>query len=191
VEPIDPGTVLRARGGDPAAFADLVRHYQDAIYGLAYRLTYDRELARDIAQDVFLRLHRSWDKYDTARPFQPWFMTLATNHALNTRAKARRRKALSLDAPLGGDPDGPTIDVEDPDAERADSAAAEGEARRAIRAAIQELPEKYAGVVVLFYLEGLGVKEISARLEMPEGTVKIRLHRARNVLREKLERWKG
>ena len=60
-----------------------------------------------------------------------------------------------------------------------------------VRRAIQELPEKYAAVVVLHYLEGLGVKEIGERLDMPLGTVKIRLYRARNVLREKLERLEG
>ena len=60
-----------------------------------------------------------------------------------------------------------------------------------MRVAIQNLPEKYAAVVVLHYLEGMGVKAIAERTGMPTGTVKIRLHRARNLLREKLRRFRG
>ncbi len=184
----DPSLVRRARDGDRAAFEALVRHYQDVVYGLAYRLTYHAELARDITQDVFLRLYERMDRYDPERPFGPWFMKLATNYALNARQKARRRRTLSLDAPLGADGD-PRPEPPDGDAVLASEAAADREARAAIRAAVQALPEKYAGVVVLHYLEGLGVKEIGERLDMPVGTVKIRLHRARNLLREKLARF--
>ena len=67
--------------------------------------------------------------------------------------------------------------------------ASDKEARAAIRVAVRALPDMYAGVIVLHYLEGLGVKEIAERLSMPVGTVKIRLHRGRAVLREKLERF--
>jgi len=186
----DPELVRRARAGDVQAFEALVRHYQDAIYALAYRRVYDAELARDIAQDVFLRLYERIESYDPQRPFGPWFMTLAVNYTLNARQKARLRKTQSLDAPLG--PDGERR-PEPADAEATSSAdaAAGSEARAGIRAAIRELPDKYAAIVVLHYLEGLGVAEIGERLAMPVGTVKIRLHRARNLLRGTLKRFGG
>lgn len=176
--------VLAAQRGEHAAFARLVSHFQDRVYRLAYRLTYDAELSRDVTQDVFLRLHEQFDRYDPGRAFAPWFMTLATNYALNVRARMRIRRTVSLSGP--GDEERGI----DPAAEGPGVAEATGdaEARRVVRQAIQELPEKYAGVVVLHYLEGLGVKEIAERLDMPLGTVKVRLYRARNVLREKLER---
>ena len=186
---LDPQVVRGARQGDPAAFERLMAHYQQRVFALAWRLTYDRELARDITQDVFLRLHERFDRYDPARPFGPWFMTLATRYALNQRAKARLRRTHSLDAPAPGQ--NAPAPRPDPEAAPAAEAAADTEARAQIRAAIGELPEKYAGVVVLHYFEGLGVKEIAARLDMPEGTVKIRLYCARNVLREKLQRFEG
>ncbi|MCA8923122.1 MAG: sigma-70 family RNA polymerase sigma factor [Planctomycetes bacterium] len=185
---LDPAVVLRAQRGDHDAFAEVVRHFQGRIHALAYRLTYDAELSRDVTQDVFLRLHEQFQRYDPARPFTPWFMTLATNYALNARARARVRRTVSLSPP--GE-EAPGIDPADADALTGAEASQEAEARRVVRRAIQELPEKYAAVVVLHYLEGLGVKEIGERLDMPLGTVKIRLYRARNVLREKLERLEG
>lgn len=187
--PPDPHVVARARRGDASAFEALVRHYQDRVHALAWRLTYDEHLARDVTQDVFLRLYERLDRYDASKgPFEPWFMTLATNLALNARARARLRRAGSLDAPPA-DEEAPRGPPPDPRAEPAPDQASEAEARAAIRAAIRELPDLYAGVVALHYLEGLGVKEIGAQLGMPEGTVKIRLHRARAVLREKLARF--
>lgn len=182
--------VLAARGGDPAAFARIVEHYQGRIYGLAYRLTYDSEQARDATQEVFLRLYERFDRYDPQRPFAPWFLRLATNLVLNLRQKARLRRTASLDAPLGEEGE---LRADPPDlrAPSPSEGASEAELRRAIRAEIQELPEKYAGVVVLHYLEGLSVKEISARLDIAEGTVKVRLYRARDRLRSVLAALEG
>lgn len=175
--------VLEARGGDPEAFARVVAHYQARIYGLAYRLTYDPEQARDATQEVFLRLYERFDRYDPQRPFAPWFLRLATNLVLNLRQKARLRRTASLDAPLGEEGDGPRQDPPDLRGASPSEGASEAELREAIRAEIKNLPEKYAGVVVLHYLEGLSVKEISARLDVAEGTVKVRLYRARDRLR--------
>jgi RNA polymerase sigma-70 factor, ECF subfamily len=187
--PPDPLLVARARRGEAAAFEALVRHYQDRVYALAWRLVYDEHLARDIAQDVFLRLYERLDRYDPARgPFEPWFLTLATNLALNARARAALRRTASIDA-SGPSAEGPREPPPDPKAPSAPQQAVETEARAAIRAAVRALPDLYAGIVALHYLEGLGVKEIAERLEMPVGTVKIRLHRARATLRETLERF--
>lgn len=183
---VDPQLVARARRGDAAAFEGLVRAFQDRVHALVWRLTYDAELSRDVTQEVFLHLYERLDRYDPSRPFAPWFMTMATNYTLNARAKARLRRAASLDAPAPGS--GRTQEPPDPAGAQAGHTAAENEERALVRRAIAELPERYAGPVVLYYLEGLGVREIGERLGLPEGTVKIRLHRARDVLREKLER---
>lgn len=187
--PPEPQVVARARRGDAAAFEALVRHYQDRVHALAWRLTYDEHLARDVTQDVFLRLYEQLHRYDPARgAFEPWFLRLATNLALNARARAQVRWTASLDAPPPGQDEahGPP---RDPAAAPAPERAADAEARAALRAAIRALPDLYAGVVVLHHLEGLGLKEIAARLDLPEGTVKVRLFRARALLREALARF--
>lgn len=184
---LDPALLARARRGEAAAFEAVVRAYERRVWGLCWKLTLDAELARDVTQEAFLRLYEQFGRYDPARPFEPWFLTLVTNLALNARAKARLRRAASLDAPA---PDGEARpEPPDPTATPAAQGAALDEQRRAIRAAVAALPPMYGGVVALHYLEGLGVKEIGERLGMPVGTVKIRLHRARSALREKLARF--
>lgn len=184
---LDVEVVRRARRGDEAAFEAIVRHYQARIWGLCWKVTWDEELARDVTQEVFLRLYERLDRWDPARPFEPWFLTLATNLAINARARARLRKAASLD---GAGPDGEARqEPADPGATQAAQGASDAEARGAIRDAVRALPSMYAAVVGLHYLDGLGVKEIAERLGIPVGTVKIRLHRARAALRETLARF--
>jgi RNA polymerase sigma-70 factor (ECF subfamily) len=169
-----PREVLeRAARGDAAAFELIVRRFEKPVYSLVFRLTGDREGARDLAQDVFLKAWRNLARYDPERPFAPWFLKLAANLAINAREAARLRK---------------TVPLEEHPAPRPE--ATDDEARVAVRKTIAELDPKYAACVALFYLDGLSVKEISERLGMPEGTVKIRLHRARDVLKERLGRFK-
>lgn len=182
---LDVEVVRRARRGDAAAFEAIVRHYERRIWGLCWKVTWDEELARDVTQEVFLRLYERLDRWDPARPFEPWFLTLATNLAINARARARLRRAASLDGPDGERREDPP----DPAAAHAADGASEAEARGAIREAVARLPAMYAAVVGLHYLDGLGVKDIAERLTIPVGTVKIRLHRARAALRETLARF--
>lgn len=166
--------LLRAANGDAAAFEQIVERFERPVYSLVYRLTGDREGARDLAQDVFLKAWRNLARYDPERPFAPWFLKLAANLAINAREAAKLRKTVPLEEPPAPRPE------ETPDEEL----------RAAVRKTIADLEPKYAACVALFYLDGLSVKEIAERLDMPEGTVKIRLHRARDVLKEKLAKWK-
>lgn len=164
----------RAARGDAAAFEQIVRRFERPVYSLVYRLTGDKESARDLAQDVFLKCWRNLPRYDPERPFAPWFLKLAANLAINAREAAKLRKTVPLEEHPAPRPEPPDTD-----------------AREAVRKTIAELDPKYAACVALFYLDGLSVKEIAARLGMAEGTVKIRLHRARDLLKEKLARFKG
>ena len=170
-----PREVLeRAARGDAAAFEEIVRRFERPVYSLVYRLTGDKEGARDLAQDVFLKAWRNLPRYDASRPFAPWFLKLAANLAINAREAAKLRKTVPLEEPPAPRPETP-----------------DEELRAAVRKTIAELDPKYAACVALFYIDGLSVKEIATRLGMPEGTVKIRLHRARDVLKERLARFKN
>lgn len=186
-QPEIPRDVLeRAARGDVAAFGQIVARFERPVYALVHRLVGDAESARDVSQEVFLKAWKNLSRYDPERPFAPWFLKLAANLAINARAAARVRRAASLDAPRG--PGEAPPDVADPAAAPAAERAADEELRAAVRASVAELEDKYALPVALFYLEGLSVREIADRLSLPEGTVKIRLHRARDVLKEKLGR---
>jgi RNA polymerase sigma-70 factor (ECF subfamily) len=176
-DPEIPREVLeRAARGDEAAFGEIVARFERPVYALVHRLLGgDAESARDVTQDVFVKAWRNLSRYDPERPFAPWFLKLAANLALNAREAARLRKAASLDA----------LEVADTTASTAERAA-DVELREGVRRAIAALEGKYALTVALFYLEGLSVKEIADRLALPLGTVKIRLHRGRDALKESL-----
>src|SRR5207245_443625 len=98
-----PETIAAATRGDTAAFEEIVLRFERPVWSLAHRLTCDAELAKDVTQEVFLRLWKNLGRYDPSRPFAPWFLKLATNFALNAREAARLRKAASLDAPRAGE----------------------------------------------------------------------------------------
>lgn len=187
---LDPAIARRAQRGDEKAFELIVQAASGFVHGLAWRMTYDRDRAADVAQEVFLHLYENLSRYDPSRPFEPWFQRLAVNAAVNACRK-RRRRETSLDgmgrsAGDGAGADERPYEPADP-ADGPAEVAAEREARLALRAAVRALPPAYAAVVALYYLEERPVKEIAEALGIPEGTVKIRLYRARDVLRAKLE----
>lgn len=164
--------------GDDAAFAELVRRHEGRVRGLLMRLTHgDRTLADDLGQEVFLRAYRGLAGFEGRARFSTWLYRIAYNVYLNHRNRAKQLVSLPEDY------------------ERV-AAAPEGEQspglydiRNDLRAAIATLPERYRAVVVLYYLEDVSYPEIAEMLEMPLGTVKTHLHRARKELRAALPAW--
>jgi RNA polymerase sigma-70 factor (ECF subfamily) len=183
----DREVARRALEGDGRAFALIVRRYQRGIYNLALRMVKDAELARDLAQDVFVRVHLSLRKYDPAYPFSSWIYRVATNLCID---QLRRRKldTVSLDAPIvPGADESPTRDVPD---ETQDPARDFETARRAalLEEALGKLPESHRMVLLLRHQRDLSYEEIARVLDAPLGTVKARIHRAREAFRRILER---
>jgi len=164
-------TVLRARLGDASAFRTIVEGLSRLTFNIAYRMVYNATDAEDLTQEVFLRLHRNLDKYDPSYPFMPWFRTLASHVCINWRKQ--QPKAASLDA-MEVDPAG--AQAEEP---RDPSALLKRE--------IDKLPPEYKMVLSYLYFEGLSVADISAAMNVPTGTVKTWLFRAREHLKEKLK----
>lgn len=159
--------LTRAAGGDPDAFGEIVNLLMKYTYNLAYRMGGESARAEDFSQEVFLRLHRNLDRYDPARPFAPWFRTLATRTMLNELRRTQIPTLAEHDALVAAPP--------------------EPESPERLRAAIAKLPDEYRAVVTLRYLEELPVEEIAATLGVPPGTVKTWLFRARETLRTALE----
>jgi RNA polymerase sigma-70 factor (ECF subfamily) len=159
-------TLLRARLGDRDAFRAVVEATQKLAYNIAYRVLWNASDAEDAAQEAFLRLHRNFAQYDPEQPFMPWFRRLAVNCAINWKEKQRRSSEL------------PEVAVRD-----------SGPADRSalLHQAIRELPPEYQACVTLKYLEDLGIKEIAESLQVPTGTVKTWLFRAREILVQKLK----
>ncbi len=185
-EAVDKEVLTRAAAGDAEAFRQVVETTQRLVYNLAYRYVYDRAAADDMAQECFVRLYNKLGQYDAERPFRPWLMRLVTNTCLNwlRREKRHQRDATALDeeaAALAGN------SRSRPAADPAEAAAAR-EAREQVRQAVSELPAEYKSAIGLRYFEGMEYAEIADVLSVPLGTVKIRLFRAREVLKRKLGR---
>lgn len=181
----DEDLVSRSRDGDQDAFAGIVGRYQDKIYNLAYRMLGSREEAEDVAQETFLNAFRALESFRLGERFSPWLYKIGSNLCLD-RLRRRKHAVSSLDAGTGPAGD---IPVQVADWSTAPEVLyEESEVWADTQRAIQTLPPKYKVVVVLRHLHDLSYDEIAKVLGIPQGTVKTRLFRAREILRRKLEK---
>lgn len=162
---------------DGLEWADVVARYADAVYTMAFRLTGDDEEARDLAQDVLLRLHRSLSRYREGN-FEGWLYRTTLNVF---RDRLRKRKRLREEE-LPPDPT-PLMGADEPVEEGVLSA----ELSDVVQAAIVRLPPEYREAVVLRDLQGRSYDEIAGILDVPTGTVRSRIHRGREQLRQILQ----
>ncbi|MEZ5065845.1 MAG: sigma-70 family RNA polymerase sigma factor [bacterium] len=174
--------VRRALDGDERAFAVLVRRHERGIYNVAWRMVRDRELARDLTQEIFVRVYRSLGKYDPTYPFVSWLYRVASNLCIDWIRKKKLR-TVSLDAPIGGEEDTGTRDVEDPAQDPARDLE-QAERVRILEEALAKLPESHRLVLLLRHQRDLSYDEIATSLDIPLGTVKARIHRAREAFRK-------
>jgi len=171
----DQADVERVLAGETSAFEGLVRRWQSPLINLAYRFCRDRGRAEEMAQEAFLRAYRALDKWRRDAAFSTWLFALAMNVY---RTELRRIPAHV-----------PLEDIAEPKDERAEDGGLEQRDReRAVRAAVGALPMKYREVMVLFYFHEMEVAAAAKSLGLPEGTVKARLSRGRDILRDKLPR---
>jgi len=181
--PPDEALVRRSLHGDRSAFAELVERYKGPICNLAYRMLGHRQDAEDVAQEVFLHVFRALGQFDFDQRFSPWIYRIAANLCLD-RLRRHRGLVISLDAPLDQDhrfyrqiPD-PTAGPQE--------LAEKAETGREIQAAIDALPEKYRMILILRHFHDLSYEDLAGALDLPLGTVKTRLFRAREFLRRRL-----
>jgi RNA polymerase sigma-70 factor, ECF subfamily len=181
----DQEVVLLARGGQEAAYRELIRRYERPIFALLFRMARDRELAEDLAQETFVKALNAIDSYRPEFKFSSWIFKIANNAAID-HLRRRELDTLSLD----GSPH-----AETPEAMRAtalqigarqetplDTVEAK-ELGTAIEAAIASLRPEYRSCILLRHVEGRAYEEIAEILNLPLGTVKTYIHRARNELR--------
>jgi len=172
----DEADVGRVLAGDISAFEGIVRRWQGPLVNLAYRFCEDRGRAEEMAQEAFLRTYRTLGQWRKEAAFSTWLFALATNLY---RSELRRIPVRVF----------PLDDVmERRDASACDGGLEEKDRNHAVRRAVFALPAKYREVVILFYFHGMNVTAAAQSLGLPEGTVKARLSRAREILRSKLLR---
>jgi RNA polymerase sigma-70 factor, ECF subfamily len=181
----DQDVVLRARSGQEAAYRELIRRYERPIFALLFRMVRDRELAEDLAQETFVKALNAIDSYRPEFKFSSWIFKIANNAAID-HLRRRELDTLSLD----GSPHAETPEAMQATAlqigARQESPLDTVEAKElgtAIEAAIGSLRPEYRSCILLRHVEGRAYEEIAEMLNLPLGTVKTYIHRARNELR--------
>ena len=173
--------LLRARNGDLGAFEDVVRRYQQRVYGVAFRIVRRHDVADDVAQETFIRAHQALESFDVGRPFGPWISRIAANLAVNqVRSPRWREEGLPeghAETPARGQ--GPLEQV------------LEGEAQEVLEKALETLPAEQRAVFVLRTVEEMSYQQIAETLDLSPGTVMSRLSRAREKLRLALRPYLG
>jgi RNA polymerase sigma-70 factor (ECF subfamily) len=185
VSSVEAGLVRRCLAGDEKAYRELVEMYQGQVFSLALRMVRRREDAEDATQETFVRMFRALERYDTNRPFAAWLMTIASRLCID-QIRRRRVNPVSLTQQEPGSDEAYEMDVEDP-GPGPDEITSHSEEERRGNELIQSLPPHYRVVVVLRHLQDLSYEEIAAALNLPLGTVKARIHRAREILKLRLE----
>lgn len=184
----DQEVVLQAREGREAAYRELIRRYERPIFALIFRMVRDRELAEDLSQETFVKALNAIGSYRPEFKFSSWIFKIANNAAID---HLRRRELDTLS--LEGSPHAATPEAMQATAlqigSREESPLEVVEARElgsAIEAAIGRLRPEYRSCILLRHVEGRAYEEIAEILDLPLGTVKTYIHRARNELRQML-----
>ena len=184
----DQEVVERASAGAESAYRELVRRYQRPVFSLIYRMVRDRTLAEDLAQEAFIRAFNAIGTYKTSYKFSNWILKIANNHTIDHLRK-RKLDTVSIDgsphARTSEEVERSRVVIESRD-ETPEEFVEHRELGSQIEAAIGELRDEYRTVIVLRHVEGYAYDEIAEVMDLPLGTVKTYLHRARGELRKSL-----
>ncbi len=182
----DQEIVAQAREGREAAYRELIRRYERPVFSLILRMVRDHQLAEDLAQETFIKALNAIASYRPEFKFSSWIFKIANNAAID-HLRRRELDTLSIDgaphATSADDIEATALQVGD----RGESPLAELEARElgtAIERAIGQLRPEYRSCIMLRHVEGLAYEEIAQLLDLPLGTVKTYIHRARHELRD-------
>lgn len=184
-EPSDSELVAQTLAGSQSAFGTLVRRYERPIVGLILRMVRDRGVAEELAQDVFVKAYDRLETYDRQRKFSSWLFKVAHNATID-HLRRRRLETVPLETTEADDLQLTEI-LPGPASEQPEDRALRREVGEALEAAIGELRPAYREVLLLRFGHGSSYDEIAEVTDLPLGTVKTHLHRARKELARILE----
>lgn len=180
----DRDLIERCLKGEEKAFEQLLGKYRASVFSICLRMVRNPSTAEEVAEEVFVKIFSALDRYDPTFPFASWLRRITSNLCIDYLRREKDRP-LSLDQPIGGSDDGMLIQLPartvapDRDVETKEMMAM-------VEEAIGRLPEHYRIIVILRHQEERSYEEISEILGIPLGTVKARIHRARNMIAEYL-----
>jgi RNA polymerase sigma-70 factor (ECF subfamily) len=179
--------VQRVQSGEVRLFEELVRKYRERIWSVIYNLTANREDAADLTQDVFLKAFQSINRFQGQSAFFTWLYRIAVNATLNHLQKAKLRRFFSLEKIRDEEPVAGLLDQLADPGDSSDRAACLGELQQKLNEAMQKLSIKHRTVVTLFEIDGLSHEEIAEITGTSVGTVRSRLHYAKQLLQAELQ----
>lgn len=187
----DAEDVARAREGSYEAFERLVARHEGAVYAMAMRITRRPEDAEDAVQQTFLSVLEHLDGFAGQSLFRTWLLKIATNHALKILRKRKGLSAISMDSGSEDEPALPHPEFIAPWRDDPGQVAQQRETQQLLAEAMDQLDDKYRLVFVLRDVQGLSTEETAELLRLSAANVKVRLLRARLMLRERLTRALG
>ncbi len=185
--PSDVDLVRRVKQRDSLAFDELVRRHQDRIMNACVRMVGDYEDARDLCQETFVKAYRAVADFEERSQFGTWIYRIAINLCLSYHRSGKRSIERPMPHPKK-DESRPEHQVPDLSMEP-QSAVLGREAQEVVQRAIAQLDDEYRSVIVLREIQGLSYEEVAEVLSVPIGTVRSRLHRAREALKETLSKY--
>jgi RNA polymerase sigma-70 factor (ECF subfamily) len=183
----DAALMLRVKQGDRGAFVELVDKYKQPVMNIAYRMLRDATEAEDLAQNVFVQVHKSAHRYQVSSKFSTWLFTIARNLCLNEIRRRSRHPASSLDAPHPDQEDQPLHQFEDRRTASPPESLLHGELEEKINLALAELPENQRLAILLCRQEELSYEEIAKVLGCSVSATKSLIHRGRETLKRQLK----
>lgn len=180
IKPVPAETVERAKGGDLAAFEEIVATFERPLWNYLVRIVSSKDDAEDLLQDTFVKVYKNLKGIDPSKNLKSWIYTIATNTAYDFLRKKKRESTVELDDEHETNTDGAayySVKTEE---------SMEG---RDVSAAIERLDSLYKGPIILYYKEGFSYEEIATMLSIPINTLKTRLSRAKKQLAELLENY--
>jgi len=183
----DAALMLRVKRGDRGAFAELVGKYRQPLFNFICRTLRDEAESEDVAQNVFLQVYKSRQRYEPTARFSTWLFTIARNLCLNEIRRRTRHPAESIEEHAGESEELPSRQYEDKKNFLPADSLLHRELARKIQAAISELPETQRSAILLCQQNELSYEEIAKILDCSLSATKSLIHRARETLKEKLK----
>jgi len=177
--------VERLKQGDDLAYREVIRRYGRKMFGLIFSMTKKRDETEEIMQEVFLKVIKHIKDFREDSLFSTWLFRITVNTALSYMKK-KKRKRESLISELKRDEE-ERIDFEDKEEKGTDETIETEERRKIVQTAIESLPQSYRIAIILKDIEGMPLTEVAKILKLSEGGTKVRLHRARLMLKKKLQ----
>jgi RNA polymerase sigma-70 factor (ECF subfamily) len=183
----DAALMLRVKQGDGCAFGELVDKYKQPVINLAYRMLRDATEAEDLAQNVFLQVHKSASRYEVAAKFSTWLFTITRNLCLNEIRRRSRHPTDPLEASYPEHEDQPARQFEDRKTASPPETLLHGELEQKIEQALADLPETQRTAILLCRQDELSYEDIAEVLGCSLSATKSLIHRGRETLKQKLK----